>query len=96
MRQDKVLIGDAVIQALCKIHQEALTDGVEDIAVIIAEAIENVIELSSINYLSGVSEELLKQYYILNNFQKLNKKQREQFLKTIENPDQNVVYGCFG
>lgn len=95
MSKDKVLIGDAVIQALCMVHQKALRDGAEDIATILAEAIENVIELDGVSSLNGVSEDLLKQFFILNGFKNLDDKQREQFLKRIENSGDNVVFGYF-
>jgi len=95
MSKDKILIGDAVIQALCMVHQKALRDGAEDIATVIAEAVENIIELDSVSSLNNVSEDLLKQFFILNGFKNLDDKQREQFFKRIENSDENVVYGYF-
>jgi hypothetical protein len=84
IQQNKETHINGVIQSLLYLYQEALRENIQELTRIIQVAIESCGQIKNTLALPQNSENILKQYYVLREFQKLDDAQKEQFIQKIE------------
>jgi len=76
---------EGMIQSLCYLYYEALKENMQDMALILQQAIERSEQIAFRKApLSDGTKDALKQFFIIQRFQRLNKKQKDLFVRAIE------------
>lgn len=83
--QKQSFVQDSVITSLCYLYQEAVKENCQELAQIIQTAIESCegLEIKGTTHSKGCGD-MLKQFYVLREFQKLDDLQKELFIREVE------------
>ncbi len=85
MKQDGESYQDEVIKALCYLYHEALRESKTKIAEVLQTAIESCEKVSDDVEWSNDCKDLLKQFFVMREFQKLDALRKQVFVQEIEN-----------
>jgi hypothetical protein len=83
--KDELSLENGLIQSLYYLYQELLKGNMQELAYIMEAAIQACEEIirNKIS-ISQEGEEILRSFYILQEFRQLNKKQKEAFVREIK------------
>jgi hypothetical protein len=76
---------EGMIKSLCFLYYEALKENMQDMALILQHAIERSEHIAFKKApLSDEAKDTLRQFFIVQRFQRLNEKQKDLFVRAIE------------
>lgn len=76
---------EEIIQSLCYLYYEALKENIQEMALILQQAIERSEQIAFRNApLSDETKDILKQFFIVQRFQRLNEKQKDLVVRALE------------
>lgn len=85
MESDSKSPHEVMIQSLCYLYYEALKENIQEMALILQQAIERSEQIAFRKApLSDETRDALKQFFIVQRFQRLNEKQKDLFVRAIE------------
>lgn len=76
---------DGVTQSLCFLYRETLKENKQEMNAVIQKAIEEIQDIMKGDLvLSNASEDALKEFCLLRGFRRLNKTQKELFIRAVD------------